>query len=373
MKILFVCGSMEPGKDGVGDYTRRLAIQLKKKNYTTAILAIDDRYINQPVLQKQCSDKSSIEVFRIPYNYTIADARQWILNFGAEIYSLQYVPYSFADRGIHLGLSNKLLKISRNGKWHVMLHELWIGMESRKSKKEKLIGYFQKRMINNFLKNLQPFIITTQTELYSISLKNLGYKVFKLPLFSNVPIKLDMQIECSERESGNIENIKFIVFGMIQRESLIKQFTSQIVEYQKKHKKQFELIIVGQEHEEQKKWFKLWKMNNLKVKLLGSRNTEEISKLMHSAHLGLSTTPLPKIEKSGSVAAMREHGLKVICLSADNRVAQAADIDSKVENIYEFLNITLEEILKNGIDKTKVFSGIDDIITKFQKLITTEQ
>jgi hypothetical protein len=24
IKILFICGSLEPGKDGVGDYTRRL-------------------------------------------------------------------------------------------------------------------------------------------------------------------------------------------------------------------------------------------------------------------------------------------------------------------------------------------------------------
>lgn len=25
MTILFLCGSLEPGRDGVGDYTRRLA------------------------------------------------------------------------------------------------------------------------------------------------------------------------------------------------------------------------------------------------------------------------------------------------------------------------------------------------------------
>ena len=28
MKITFICGSLNPGQDGVGDYTRRLAAQL---------------------------------------------------------------------------------------------------------------------------------------------------------------------------------------------------------------------------------------------------------------------------------------------------------------------------------------------------------
>ena len=28
MKIVFICGCLEPGKDGVGDYTRRLSAEL---------------------------------------------------------------------------------------------------------------------------------------------------------------------------------------------------------------------------------------------------------------------------------------------------------------------------------------------------------
>mgnify|MGYP003474349261 CR=1 FL=1 len=50
MKILFICGSLEPGKDGVGDYTRRFCGELLKMNYEVQILSINDlhsiSYIN---------------------------------------------------------------------------------------------------------------------------------------------------------------------------------------------------------------------------------------------------------------------------------------------------------------------------------------
>ena len=46
MKIMFICGSLEPGKDGVGDYTRRLCAHLKKHHIEVGILAYNDKFIN---------------------------------------------------------------------------------------------------------------------------------------------------------------------------------------------------------------------------------------------------------------------------------------------------------------------------------------
>ena len=43
MKILFFCGSAEPGKDGVGDYTRRLCGELLRIGHETQILSLFDR------------------------------------------------------------------------------------------------------------------------------------------------------------------------------------------------------------------------------------------------------------------------------------------------------------------------------------------
>ena len=44
MNILFICGSAEPGKDGVGDYTRRLCGELLRTGHRTRILALCDNH-----------------------------------------------------------------------------------------------------------------------------------------------------------------------------------------------------------------------------------------------------------------------------------------------------------------------------------------
>jgi hypothetical protein len=49
--------------------------------------------------------------------------------------------------------------------------------------------------------------------------------------------------------------------------------------------------------------------------VLGLQSSETVSKVLADASHGISTTPIELADKSGSIAAMREHGLPVICLS----------------------------------------------------------
>ena len=49
MKIAFICGSIEPGRDGVGDYTRRLAIELIKNSYEVAVIALHETIIDERI------------------------------------------------------------------------------------------------------------------------------------------------------------------------------------------------------------------------------------------------------------------------------------------------------------------------------------
>ena len=53
MKIVFLCGSLEPGRDGVGDYTRMLAAEIIRKGHNAAIVALADKYSLEPFIGTQ--------------------------------------------------------------------------------------------------------------------------------------------------------------------------------------------------------------------------------------------------------------------------------------------------------------------------------
>jgi Trk K+ transport system NAD-binding subunit len=56
MKIAFICGSLEPGRDGVGDYTRRLAGELVKQQHEVLVIAFNDRQIKDTLKAVQYTD-----------------------------------------------------------------------------------------------------------------------------------------------------------------------------------------------------------------------------------------------------------------------------------------------------------------------------
>jgi hypothetical protein len=60
--------------------------------------------------------------------------------------------------------------------------------------------------------------------------------------------------------------------------------------------------------------------------------------------LGISSTPVALIEKSGSIAAMQEHGLPILCVSFP-WIAPANMPLTPVSGVFEFRNGTLKELL----------------------------
>ena len=143
INIVFICGSLEPGKDGVGDYTRRLAGELKRQGSSAAIIAINDQYINQTTEDFLFDEEINIFCLRIPTlvqtDQKIESCKKIIDYVNPNWISIQYVPYSFHKKGIPLLLGSFLSKINQKAKWHVMLHEVCIG--SQVGIKNKLISF----------------------------------------------------------------------------------------------------------------------------------------------------------------------------------------------------------------------------------------
>ncbi|GHV58593.1 hypothetical protein FACS1894182_11320 [Bacteroidia bacterium] len=150
MKILFLCGSLEPGRDGVGDYTRRLAAEIIRQRHNASIIALNDRHCDTIIRTEQESDETLIPVLRIPDGLSDKEryhmAGDYIQSFNPEWLSLQYVPYSFQKKGLPFGLGKRLAIIGQERKWHIMFHELWIRIDKGAPSKHRIIGTPQKRL-----------------------------------------------------------------------------------------------------------------------------------------------------------------------------------------------------------------------------------
>lgn len=65
MDILFICGSVEPGKDGVGDYTRRLSGELIRIGHEVKILSLCDHQGTSFLTEFQEIEGTKVAVNRI--------------------------------------------------------------------------------------------------------------------------------------------------------------------------------------------------------------------------------------------------------------------------------------------------------------------
>src|SRR5690606_24463810 len=112
MKIIFICGCLEPGKDGVGDYTRRLAGELIRQDIPVGIISYNDMFVEDEILEHQVSENTPIPCLRIPKAWSRRKrsdhAKIWVKHNNPEWLSLQFVIYSFNDKGLPFGLGSQL-------------------------------------------------------------------------------------------------------------------------------------------------------------------------------------------------------------------------------------------------------------------------
>jgi hypothetical protein len=315
MKIIFICGALEPGQDGVGDYTRRLAAELLLQGNEISIIALNDKSVTIITKELQESEGNNVSVLRIPDatedNKRFNQAGDFITNFNPELLSLQYVPFSFQKKGLPLGLDIQLAKIGIGRKWHIMFHELWVGMDNESPFKHKIWGNLQRHIAGKLIKKLNPTIVHTQCRLYQSQLEKIGCKALHLPLFGNIAVvKNNVSAIYKDKDS-----LTFIIFGSIHPLAPVKEFVSELAKYGQINKLQIKLNFVGRCGKELDHWLSVCKQHNLNTTVLGEQNSATISIILSQADWGISTTPWRQIEKSGTVAAMLEHGLSVICVA----------------------------------------------------------
>jgi hypothetical protein len=249
-------------------------------------------------------------------------SKNYISKFNPDWLSIQYVPYSFQNKGLPFKLPKFLKQIAAGLKWHIMFHETWVGISKISPLKHKITGIFQKNIASSLYKTLGPKLVTTSNRLYQILLLNTDIPAVILPLFSNIPIATintefiasvyqGLSIETSNRNQFHIIGI----FGTLYPEAKLEETIAEQLKLTTSNHKRLVIIGFGRVNHKGKEDF-----NNLtsafsdKVKFvhLGEQSVENVSSLMQTLDLAISCTPEAHITKSGVFAAMKLHGLKVI-------------------------------------------------------------
>ena len=319
LKIVFLCGSLELGRDGVGDYVIRLSTELARKGHNIVAIALNDHYINESYANNAIAEGANLKVVRLPSiwpsNERFSHAKQWVDEFNPDWLSLQFVPFAFHEKGLPFSLINQLLELGIKRKWHVMFHELWVGMNKESSFQKIVWGKVQRYLIKSLLAKLKPQVVHTQTALYQIYLERMYHKCRLLPLFSNIPNSGEYD-DKSSPERHPKQDIKLVAFGSIHPRAQIEMLAKDASLYAAQHLCSVTLILMGRSGPELDYWARSWQAVGLPVSITGEQSAEAISDILRSATLGITTTPLTLIGKSGTVAAMREHRLLVLCVSS---------------------------------------------------------
>ncbi len=382
MKLAFIVTCLEPGSDGVGDYTRILARECALLGHQSMIFSVKDSFIktNEPF----CGNKNSnYDVKEVRYknglkSKSIERLSDEILEWNPDWVSIQFVSYGFNTRGFVFGLISKISNLVNGRKIHIMMHELWIGESIEYGLKDRLIGFVQKKGITNFVQKLSPAIIHTSNPAYHFLLSQCGVQAKVLPLFGNIPLVADADFgevyslfdqhglkfdHTSRKEYLLVGN-----FGILHPGWDPQDFINQLVKYQGDTGKKIALVAIGRIGKQgQKLWDTIASRyaESLSIVTLGELPVSLVSKVLQILDFGITTTPWSLAGKSGTVAAMVDHGLPVVFLR-DNWRLRSAPTPLPTENplLHKF-DSHFAEILTKGLNSESPQPSSSTVATQF--------
>ena len=329
MRITFLCSGLEPGRDGVGDYTVRLAGEIVRQGHEASIIALHDRHlVDATCVNPNTAAMMTGPTLRLPssmrWRERVALTKDHLSSFGAQWVSLQFVPYGFSDKGIVSNLGRNLKLIAGEHLIHVMFHELWIGAYQNAPWKERLVGIIQRVFIQRLHRCLSPAAVATSNGAYVGLLRRIGVPATVLPLFGNIPVLegngsgwFDEELKRAGLTSEGEERRSFWIFAFFGALHPIwppEPLFSYIASAAKSSRKTVVVAAIGRLGPGETLWQRLNRDYGGAFRFLNlsEQPAARISEFLQAVDFGIATSPWALIGKSGSVASMLEHGLPVI-------------------------------------------------------------
>ena len=324
LKITLVTGGLEPGRDGVGDYARSLAVEATRQGAACRLLALADRHTANVIAGR---DESGIELLRLPFTMPwtqrVRAARRFLAASAGDWVSLQFVPYSFHRWGVASKLVRVLPELVGQAQLHVMFHEVWV--DGGSSLRTTLLSVAQRRAVRS-LAGYPPALMHTSNGTYQHALAQHGISAGTLPLFGSVPVaaaNATSWLASPLARAGcdalsNDERRKdwwlFAFFGTIHPVWPPQPLLDELTAAAAAAGKRVALIAVGRLGAGESIWTRMQEQFGARVPMLrlGEQPAPRISELFNSVDFGVATSPLALVGKSATVAAMLDHGLPVV-------------------------------------------------------------
>ncbi|MCE0499237.1 MAG: glycosyltransferase [Methylacidiphilales bacterium] len=386
MRLLFLNSSLEPGRDGVGDYVRLLAGECQRYGHSCAIIALHDRHITVPDESVLNVGTGKIPLLRLPA------ASAWPERMGRAVafrswwqpdwISLQFVSYGFNDKGVVLNLKSVFQAITADCPLHIMFHELWLGEDKSSPFRHRLIGGFQRHGIRRLVAGLKPQRLSTSNPAYAAMLRSIEIEAAILPLFGNIPISTMDSTEplptlladagIPREGVGRNQWWLGLFFGGLYSEWKAEPLMSTLLRAVQQIHKRICLVLAGRPGAEGEAiWETLQRdyRRNIVLVKVGEQPAETISALMQIADFGISASPWQLIGKSGTAAAMLDHGLPVILSRDDFQPRIAPELPPSTDPLFHLCDASLESKLLVGLRKSPPRSRLGEITAQFCRLL----
>jgi hypothetical protein len=278
LKICFITGQKESKQCGITDYVELITQELEKLGHE-----IERYFIN-----KECGALTDLPK--------------------ADLYSIQFAPYAYANNGMPKTILNFLAKELCSKRVHLNFHEIWVGAYPRANWKERGIGWIQKKIILGFINKCKPAWISSSNAAAIDRLKQVGVPAMFLYLFGNIPYSANSQTTTKE------QTLKVAFFGTSYADFPYDKLGNFFSTLSKNSGKKLEIILIGRQREDagSDHIYAMCKKHEFFIERTGELSTDLISEKLQECALGVSTTPYDVIGKSGATAAMFEHGLPVM-------------------------------------------------------------
>jgi hypothetical protein len=299
-------------------------------------------------------------------------------DFQPDWISLQFVPYGFQDKGVIAGLANHLQRIAgSSSKFHIMFHELWIGIEHAASVKRRLIGALQRRFVFDMIRKLKPAVIHTNTPLYEMILQQWGFTASVLPLFGNISICAHGDAQWLWDELGaagcqvtNKNRSKFWLagfFGTLHSEWEPEPLLGLLHRAAEDTGRRVCLLALGRLGTGNARWDDLARRNadNFFFAKIGEQAGNRISQCLQSLDFGVAVSPLQLIGKSSTTATMLDHGLPVVVTRCNARSSIPFIATPFTDPLIHLLDDSFSSKLANGFPKREARHRLQSVAKRF--------
>lgn len=330
-RLVLLCGCAERGKSGVGDYSLALAAELAIRGIDARIAAVADSFVREVREEPVPWHGYPVASLRLPLNFS-PEARDaavlgWIGSFAPDWISVQFVPYAFHSKGIVTLARLPWAALAGQAKTHVMFHEVWVGDHARASLTRRMWGIIQKGAIRCIVARLRPAAVHTGIMFHRHLLQRIGVAATILPIFGNIPVTREGMDLAVKRAASPGQDWTGGFFGSIHPGFPAEHVFGLLADRAARKNQRLRVISVGNSGAggaDFDRWALRWP--EIVFKDCGTLPDAALSETLADLDFGLSSTPLNIVGKSGSAAALAEHGVPVVCaaLGAPTRGFQTA-------------------------------------------------